>query len=91
MKCSCGGDSIVIDSRPKEGTVRRRRRCLTCSTRWSTTEERVHLDINGVPLRVKRPAWQRERELGLLGRCIEDVSSLQTLLGDLRASLKEKL
>ena len=31
-------DSAVIDSRPSGNTIRRRRKCLTCSARWSTIE-----------------------------------------------------
>jgi transcriptional regulator NrdR family protein len=36
----CGSESMVIDSRPFNGTVRRRRKCLGagCSERWSTLE-----------------------------------------------------
>lgn len=39
MKCPiCGGDTTVIDSRPKVDSVGRRRKCLKCSYRFSTLE-----------------------------------------------------
>ena len=39
MTCpNCGGDTKVIDSRPQEDSVHRRRECLTCKERFSTTE-----------------------------------------------------
>ena len=34
----CGQGSAVTDSRPSDGTVRRRRRCSHCSNRWTTIE-----------------------------------------------------
>lgn len=36
--CQCGGDSKVTDSRPHKKSIRRRRECLKCGTRWSTLE-----------------------------------------------------
>lgn len=39
MTCPhCGGDTKVIDSRPNEDSVQRRRECLSCKQRFSTTE-----------------------------------------------------
>lgn len=40
MKCPfCGfEESKVIDSRPSEGTIRRRRECLSCNGRFTTFE-----------------------------------------------------
>lgn len=39
MTCpSCGGNTKVIDSRPQEDSVYRRRECLVCKERFSTTE-----------------------------------------------------
>jgi transcriptional repressor NrdR len=37
LKCK-SHESYVIDSRPREATVYRRRRCEECGYRWSTTE-----------------------------------------------------
>lgn len=39
MTCpNCGGNTKVIDSRPQEDSVYRRRECLVCKERFSTTE-----------------------------------------------------
>lgn len=39
MTCpECGGDTAVIDSRPKGAHVERRRACLVCGCRFTTTE-----------------------------------------------------
>ena len=39
MTCpNCGGDTKVIDSRQQEDSVYRRRKCLICKERFSTTE-----------------------------------------------------
>jgi len=39
MECECGGDTQVIDSRAApQGRIIRRRRCLSCGTRFSTYE-----------------------------------------------------
>lgn len=39
MTCPyCGGDTKVIDSRPSEDSVHRRRECLVCKKRFSTVE-----------------------------------------------------
>lgn len=34
----CGGDSRVIDSRPRDKSIRRRRVCILCKTRFTTYE-----------------------------------------------------
>ncbi|MBR2284489.1 MAG: transcriptional repressor NrdR [Ruminococcus sp.] len=40
MRCPyCGcGESKVIDSRPKDGSIKRRRECIECSSRFTTFE-----------------------------------------------------
>jgi transcriptional regulator NrdR family protein len=39
MKCEkCGSDTKVRESRPREGTIRRRRRCVKCSHKFTTEE-----------------------------------------------------
>ncbi len=51
MKCpNCGyDDSKVIDSRPTENRIRRRRECLKCKERFTTYEE-----IENTPLMVTK-------------------------------------
>jgi transcriptional repressor NrdR len=44
MTCPiCGGDTKVIDSRSQEDSVWRRRKCVDCKERFSTTE--IDLEI----------------------------------------------
>lgn len=52
MKCNeCGNDiSKVIDSRPCQGSIRRRRKCEECGARW-TTYERVCWSETGKHIR----------------------------------------
>lgn len=45
MKCECGGDTKVFDSRPSGDNVWRRRECLKCGRRFATYELRAD-DIN---------------------------------------------
>ena len=49
MKCpECGfDDSKVIDSRPTDGKIRRRRECLSCKCRFTTYEI-----VENIPLMV---------------------------------------
>ncbi|MBP5153871.1 MAG: transcriptional repressor NrdR [Lachnospiraceae bacterium] len=72
MKCPyCGAeDTKVIDSRPAEGTIRRRRQCEKCDKRF-TTYERVEI----TPLVVIKKGEVREEfdrskiERGILRAC----------------------
>lgn len=44
MTCPhCGGATKVVDSRPSEDSVQRRRECLCCKQRFSTTEVDLQL------------------------------------------------
>lgn len=39
MNCpNCGGETKVVDSRPQEDGVQRRRECLECKERFKTVE-----------------------------------------------------
>ena len=38
MRCSCGGDTRVVDSRVQDVGLRRRRLCMDCGNRFSTLE-----------------------------------------------------
>lgn len=46
--CHCGGKTKVIESRVSDTsmTIRRRRECLRCETRWTTRE--VREDVKGL-------------------------------------------
>lgn len=42
MRCrTCGSDTRVLNSRKREGIIRRRRVCDTCGGRFTTREVRV--------------------------------------------------
>lgn len=42
MKCRCGGDTFVTDSRAGElNTIRRRRQCESCNKRFTTYETSI--------------------------------------------------
>jgi transcriptional repressor NrdR len=43
----CGGETKVVDSRPSNDSVRRRRECLDCGVRFDTLEHRVTLLYKG--------------------------------------------
>lgn len=64
MKCSCGGDTRVVDSRPQETSLRRRRLCVQCGRRFSTLESELP-EKTRVPKAVKQdmflPAEVAER------------------------------
>lgn len=38
MRCSCGGDTRVVDSRLIDKALRRRRICMECGNRFNTLE-----------------------------------------------------
>lgn len=38
MKCECGGQLFVVETRPVRNTVKRRRECKRCGERWTTYE-----------------------------------------------------
>lgn len=38
MRCSCGGDTRVVDSRILDFGLRRRRLCMECGNRFNTLE-----------------------------------------------------
>ena len=61
MKCEkCQAETQVYDSRPKDNTIRRRRRCVKCKHRFTTVEmyltqvNQVAPKPEPVPLPVKK-------------------------------------
>ena len=66
MRCfKCKSDTVVKDSRPKDGTIRRRRRCLKCGNRFSTIEVLIMEQVKKpalpkhAPIRKKRNLVQK--------------------------------
>lgn len=58
MKCDCGGDTRVMDSRG----VRRRRECLKCTMRFSTEEVIVTKPVKS-PEKKKRQTKNRVKNI----------------------------
>lgn len=85
MKCPfCGAeDTKVIDSRPTEGSIRRRRQCEDCKKRFTTYER-----VETIPLMVikkgdiREPFDRSKIEGGILRAChkrpvsVEDITTL---------------
>lgn len=97
MKCpECGcEESKVIDSRPTENKVRRRRECIQCGTRFTTYEI-----IEEVPLMVIKKdhtiePFDREKLVDKLCRAtVKRPVSLETIdniVEDIAAELKNSL
>lgn len=93
MKCPfCGAeDTKVIDSRPAEGTIRRRRQCEQCDKRF-TTYERVEV----IPLMVIKKDNVREEfdrskiERGILRACHKrpvSVDQITAIVDDIENEL----
>lgn len=72
MACTCKAGNTVVDSRPHELGIRRRRRCDGCGARWTTLEVEVperslvvnksKLNRRIVDLELgKRAAWRKEQ------------------------------
>lgn len=77
MKCpECGfDDSKVIDSRPTDGKIRRRRECLSCKCRFTTYEI-----VENIPLMVVKK-----------DNSLEPFDSQKLIDGLLRASVKRPI
>ena len=73
MKCPyCGAESRVLESRHAEegNTIRRRRECLTCGRRFSTTERIEEQPLVVIKKDGSREAFDRNKILnGLLKAC----------------------
>ena len=57
MNCpECKSSTKVIESRESSNSIRRRRECISCSERFTTTHEKIHINTISV---VKRD-WTKE-------------------------------
>ena len=82
MKCPyCGyEDSKVIDSRPAEDRIRRRRECLKCEKRFTTFEAVEHAPIVVVKKDGARQEFDREKLFNsLLRACNKRPVSYETI------------
>ena len=72
MKCPfCGHDSSrVIDSRPAEDAIRRRRQCEKCGKRFTTYEKLETFPLMVIKKDDKREPYDRSKvEAGILRAC----------------------
>ena len=82
MKCPyCGfDDSKVIDSRPAEDRIRRRRECCKCGNRFTTFEAVEHAPIVGVKKDGARQEFDREKLFNsLLRACNKRPVAYETI------------
>ena len=88
-------DSKVIDSRPKDDRIKRRRECIKCEKRFTTYEQ-----IESVPLVIikkdgKRQVYNREKLLnGLLRACEKtpvSFAQIETMVLEIESVLNNSL
>lgn len=96
MKCpECGyEDSKVIDSRPAENKIRRRRECLSCKCRFTTYEM-----VETIPLMVVKKdntiePFDRDKLINRLARATVkrsvQIEDLEKMVEDIVQELKNK-
>jgi len=80
MRCVfCGKYTKVVDKRNGEGSIRRRRECLTCKKRF-TTHERPEVNITVIKKDGRREQFSREKILaGILRACEKRPVSRETI------------
>ena len=97
MKCPyCGcEDSKVIDSRPADDRIRRRRECLNCSKRFTTFEIIEHAPLIVIKKDGSREEFDREKLLSSLVKACSKrpvpLESLETAVNDIETSLLNDL
>lgn len=96
MKCpECGyEDSKVIDSRPAENKIRRRRECLSCKCRFTTYEM-----VETIPLMVVKKdntiePFDRDKLINMLARATVkrpvQIEDLEKMVEDIVQELKNQ-
>lgn len=97
MKCPfCGyEDSKVIDSRPSDEKIRRRRECLKCQKRFTTFEIVEHSPLIVIKKDKTREEFDREKLLNsLLKACSKrpvSVSELERAVSEIESTLYNEL
>lgn len=88
MKCPfCGfAESKVIDSRPNEETIRRRRECLSCQKRFTTYEFVEHMPIVVIKRDGSRQSFDRVK---LINSMVRACDKRQVSLADIEAIADE--
>jgi transcriptional repressor NrdR len=93
MKCPyCGGDDFkVIDSRDINDSVRRRRQCLNCSSRFTTYERVQPASLFVVKKDRRREEFSRDKLLAGIRKACEKrplpVGAVDRLIDDIEAGL----
>ena len=82
MKCPfCGfAESKVIDSRPNDETIRRRRECLSCQKRFTTYEFVEHMTIVVIKRDGSRQSFDRVK---LINSMVRACDKRQVSLADI--------
>ena len=80
MKCpNCGfHDSKVIDSRPTENRIRRRRECLQCKERFTTYEEIENTPLMVIKKNGSMEEFKRDKLLKSIVRAAANRSTIDT-------------
>lgn len=93
MRCPyCGnGESRVVDSREVDNGVRRRRRCLECSSRFTTYERLQSRSLFVIKKDGRREGFDRDKLLGGIRKACEKrplpIGTVDELVDDIEAGL----
>lgn len=96
MKCpSCGSDDIkVVDSRPVEenNSIRRRRECLACHTRFTTYEVIDAFQPVVIKKDGSKELFDKNKLLsGLMKACQKRPVNAETLAGEIETEIQNSL
>lgn len=102
MKCpNCGfDDSKVIDSRPTENRIRRRRECLKCRERFTTYEEIENTPLIVIKRNKSTEEFKRDKVLKSIVRAAANRPSIDTraaneivdsIISELRNNFKDEI
>lgn len=96
MKCPfCNAaDTKVIDSRPAENSIRRRRQCEVCGKRFTTYEKVETIPLMVVKKNDSREAYDRSKlEAGILRACHKrpiSVDEINAMIDDIENQIISK-
>jgi len=97
MKCPyCGfPESKVIDSRPAEDTIRRRRECLSCQKRFTTYEFVEHMPLVVVKKDGSRQTFDKVKIINGMVRACEKrpvtMAQIQTVADEIEQELQNSM
>jgi len=97
MKCPyCGfSESKVIDSRPADDSIRRRRECLSCEKRFTTYETIEKLPIIVIKKDKSRQVFDRSKLIGGLMRACEkrpvSITTIERIADEIESEISNSL